>query len=85
MKGTRLGSGRRDLFLLVLRVLREWHIAGKDPWDEDPDQLRKRLGGWHPERFDLEAVKVRFDRGPRKELHSAGRGRRTGTGRKEAK
>ena len=28
---------------------------------EDPEELRKWLGDWHPERFDLAAAKKRFD------------------------
>jgi hypothetical protein len=29
---------------------------------KDPEDLKKWLGGWHPERFDLGAIRKRFDR-----------------------
>jgi hypothetical protein len=41
--------------------------TGKDPWGEgDDDGLRRWLGGWHPERFDLEGVRKKFDTRPAK-------------------
>jgi hypothetical protein len=40
----------------------EFVQTGKDPWEEDPDEIREWLGGWHPERFDLKTVKAQFDR-----------------------
>lgn len=40
--------------------------TGKDPQrdPDEPDSLRVRLGRWSPERFDLEAVRKKFDSRP---------------------
>ena len=37
-------------------------LTGKDEW-EDEEGLTEWLDGWHPEKFDLDATKEKFDRG----------------------
>jgi hypothetical protein len=37
-------------------------LTGEDEWDEG-DSLGEWLDGWRPEKFDLEAVKEKFDKG----------------------
>ena len=37
-------------------------LTGKDEWEDD-EGLAEWLDGWHPEKFDLEATKEKFDRG----------------------
>jgi hypothetical protein len=53
----------------------EFLLTGIDPWEENPDELRTWLDGWHPDHFDLEDTKRRFDR-PRRSV-GAGRSRST--------
>lgn len=36
--------------------------TGEDEWSEDPEDLRRWLGGWTPERFDLRIIKTLFDK-----------------------
>ena len=36
--------------------------TGEDPWgDVDGDEIGEWVGDWNPERFDVEAVRKRFD------------------------
>lgn len=38
-------------------------VLGRDfEFFHDPDELREWLGDWHPERFDLDLARKRFDR-----------------------
>ena len=47
-------------YCAIVELLR----TGKDPHGREPDALRDWVGDWEPERFKLEAVRRRFDRGP---------------------
>ena len=43
---------------------RLWELleTGKDPYGDDPDELREWIGDWDPESFDLPSRKASFDR-----------------------
>lgn len=40
----------------------EFVRTGKDPYNEEPDELREWLDGWDPEKFDLEEMKAGFNK-----------------------
>lgn len=42
--------------------LRQLLETDKDPFGDDPDDLREWMGDWDPETFDLASRKARFDR-----------------------
>lgn len=37
-------------------------VTGEDPYGDDPEELADWIDDWHPDEFDLEAVKQSFDR-----------------------